>query len=158
MENHRKRLSDILQNDDKSKLQSLYQKTEAAGDFLPLPGGEYPARIVSGRFFTSKEKGTPGYKLTFEVTEGEFQGRRCWYDVWLTSAAMPLAKRDLGKLGVTDLDQLDSPLPEGILCKVRVKKHQDDDKNEYNQVRSFEVTGVEKEPFAPEPEKGEPQP
>ncbi len=101
----RRKLSDILRGSDRDALAKKWKETEAAEDVAPLPPGEYTFRILSGELFTSKQ-GTPGYKLTLEVTEGEHEGRRAWHDIWLTPAALAMAKRDLGKLGATDLEQL----------------------------------------------------
>ena len=96
----RKSLSDILSQGSQQQLHDAWNSTEAADEFKPLPPGEYLARIVTGELFTAKTKGTPGYKLTFRVVDGEHAGRQFWHDVWLTPAALPMAKRDLAKLGV----------------------------------------------------------
>jgi hypothetical protein len=152
----RKKLSDILRNGDRSTLQQAWAESKAAGEFAPLPAGEYAARLVSGEVFTAKAKGTLGYKLAFEIAEGGYQGRRCWHDLWLTPAAMPMTKRDLAKLGVTELAQLDRPLPAVFLCRVRLVMRTADDGTQYNAVRLFEVTGIEPEEFAPT--EGGPQP
>jgi hypothetical protein len=146
----RKRLSDILhQQDDRERLSSLWKTTAAAAEFAPLPPGEYTFRILSGELFTSK-RGTPGYKLTLEVTEGEHEGRRAWCDYWLTPAAIPMTKRDLAKIGVTNLDQLERPLPAGILIRGKLALRKDDDGNESNRLIRFECVGVEpSDPFAP---------
>ena len=70
------KLSDILQQgSDCEKLTSLWKTTAAAAEFAPLPKGEYAFRIVAGELFTRATR-TPGYKLTLEVAEGEFEGRR----------------------------------------------------------------------------------
>lgn len=100
----RKSLSDILHQGDRENLSRVWGETKAADDFAPLPTGEYVARIVGGELSTSRTKGTPSYKLTFRVLEGEHQGRQFWHDVYLTPAALPMAKRDLGKVGVTALE------------------------------------------------------
>ena len=79
-------------------------------------------------------------------------GRQFWHDLWLTPAALPMTKRDLGKLGVTRLEQLEQPLPHGIRCKVKLARRRGDDGVEYNHVRSFEVVGIDKpeaDAFAP---------
>src|SRR5262249_10545058 len=103
----RKKLSDILQfKSDRENLTSLWKTTAAAAEFAPLPKGEYTFRILAGELFKSS-RGTPGYKLTLEVTEGEFEGRRAWCDFWLTPAALPMAKRDLAKIGVNNPEQLE---------------------------------------------------
>src|SRR5262249_38203005 len=86
------------------------------------------------------------------VLDGEFAGRQVWLDLWLTQAALPMTKRDLAKLGVTAFEQLDRPLPQGIRCRVKVTLRIGDDGNQFNAVRSFDVTGIESlhdEPFAP---------
>lgn len=149
----RKNLSDILAGSDRDSLATAWGETKAADDFgVPLPPGEYVAHVVAGDLSVSKTKGTPGYKLSFRVAEGEHQGRRFWHDVYLTPAALPMAKRDLGKLGVTSLGQLERPLPQGIRCKVKLVLHRDDSGAEFNKVRHFEVVGVDKpeaDPFAP---------
>ena len=150
----RKKLSDILQTSaDRDALRRKWADTKAAEEFGVLPADEYVAEIIDGECINSKSNGTPGYKLTFQITEGEYVGRRFWHEVWLSAAALPMAKRDLGKLGVTDFDQLDGPLPAGIVCKVRVVKRTDDDGTERNRIRTFDVLRIEEpkaDPFAPQ--------
>lgn len=146
----RKKLSDILYASDRESLHRAWATTEAAAEFAPLPRGEYTFRILSGELFVSKRNSTPGYKLTLEVTEGEFAGRRAWCDFWLTPAALPMSKRDLDKLGITSLDQLERPLPPGILIKGKLSLRADDDGNESNRLTRFECIGVEPpDTFAP---------
>ena len=116
------------------------------------PAGEYVARIIGGELVTSRSKGTPGYKLTFTVLDGDHVDRQFWHDIWLTPAALPMAKRDLAKLGVSSLGQLEQPLPLGIRCSVKLALRRDDDGSEYNRVRRFEVLGIDKpdrDAFAP---------
>jgi hypothetical protein len=141
--NERKKLSDILhQSADRERLARLWKTTTAAEERGPLPPAEYTFRVVSGELFASK-RGTPGYKLCLEVTEGEYQDRRCWHDFWLTPAALPMTKRDLAKLGVTDLEQLERPLPAGILIRGRLVTRRDDDGNVCNRLVRFECIGTE---------------
>ena len=146
-------LSDILRDaGGVGDLADLWSRTDAAGEMGPLPAGEYVAHIVGGDLETSRTRGTPGYRLTFEVFEGQYAGRKFWHDCWLTPAAIPQSKRDLGKLGITALEQLDRPLPRGIRCRAKLALRRDDDGNEHNRVRSFEVIGIDPpkaDPFAP---------
>lgn len=154
----RKSLSEILLQGDREKLATAWQSTKAAEDFKPLPAGDYVATIEAGELFTSKTKGTGGYKLAFRVVEGEHTGRRFWHDVWLTEAAVSLAKRDLAKIGVTSLDQLERPLPQGIVCAVKLVLRQDDDGSDYNRVKRFDVLRIEPptpDPFAPTSTNGD---
>ncbi len=147
----RKKLSDILPQADRDNLARLWAISKPADDLGPLPAGEYHCRILDGSAFSAKS-GTPGYKITFEIADGDHAGRRTWHDVWLTPAAMSMAKRDLAKLGVTSPRQLDQPLPSGMLATVKLALRKDDDGTERNRVACFKVTGIEEpepEPFAP---------
>jgi hypothetical protein len=147
----RRKLSDILQGSDRDKIAKAFASAKAAADFGPLPAGEYLADITDGAFATAKT-GTPSYKLSFRVTEGDYAGRLFWHDVYLTEAALPMAKRDLGKLGVTSLDQLDRPLPAVFRCKARLSLRRDDNAGESNKVLRFEVIEIVKpevDAFAP---------
>jgi hypothetical protein len=147
----RKKLADILLNSDRDKLGRIWESTKAADDLRPLPSGEYRCTVASGELFNSKS-GTPGYKLKLVVVDGEHADRVVWHDVWLSEAALPMAKRDLGKLGVTSLDQLERPLPDGIVVAAKVALRKNDDGTEYNRVNRLDVVGIEPpepEPFAP---------
>jgi hypothetical protein len=147
----RRKLSDILLNSERDRLTESWRSTKAADDLKPIPSGEYRCRITDGNLHTAK-RGTPGYKITLEVIDGDHAGRKLWYDFWLTEDALPLAKRDLAKLGVTDLEQLERPLPQGIVLNAKVVLRRNDDGSETNRITRFEVVGVEPiepDPFAP---------
>ena len=148
----RKSLAEILRNGQLESLASAWDSIKAAEEFAPLPGGEYVARVESSELFTSKENETPGYKLKFRVLEGEHASRLFWHGLWLTEAAIPMTKRDLLKLGVTSFDQLEQPLPQGIVCRVKLALRRSDDGVEFNRVRSFEMLRIdppEPDAFAP---------
>jgi len=153
------KLSDILTaggfgGDDFS---NAWQNTQAADEFRPLPPGEYVCHADRGELKAART-GTPSYSLTFKVIEGEHTGRLVWLDLFLTPAALPMAKRDLAKLGIDDPAKLELPLPLGMRCKVRVAVRKDDDGTERNRVVRFEVVGIDKpevDPFAPETEGGD---
>jgi hypothetical protein len=146
------KLQDILRDGAAERLRQSWDSTAAAGELAPLPPGEYTAHIIAGTLETARTRGTPGYKLTFRVCEGEYTGRQFWHDIWLTEAALPMAKRDLAKLGVTSLDQLDHPLPRGIRCRCKLVLRRGDDGAEFNKLRTFAVVGIdapEADAFAP---------
>jgi len=146
------KLSDILRNGDSDRLRQAWDTTEAAGELAPLPPGDYAAHIIAGTLETGRTRGTPGFKLSFRVCEGDFTGRQFWHDIWLTEASLPMAKRDLAKLGVTSLEQLEQPLPRGIRCSCKLVLRRGDDGAEYNKVRTFAVIGIdppETDAFAP---------
>ncbi len=97
-------------------------------------------------------KETLGYRITFEVVEGEYAGKRFWHTIFLTPKSMPQAKRDLAKFGIASMDQLKQPLTAVFLCVVDLTVRQDGD-YEGNRVRRFEVIGSSQlapDVFAPE--------
>jgi hypothetical protein len=156
--NERKKLSDILRGSDRDALAKQWKNTEAAKDLEPLPSGEYLFRVLSGEPFNAKS-GTAGYKLTLEVVEGEQEGRRAWHDIWFTPAALPMAKRDLAKIGIQadswgELEkELERPVPSGILIRARIALRKNDDGAEYNRIVRFEPAGIEPgDAFEPPPE------
>lgn len=145
------KLTDIL-NGHGGDFGKQWDSTAAAGEFSPLPRGEYVCHVTRGDLESSRSKGTPGFKIEFTVIEGEFAGRKVWHDCWLIPAALPHSKRDLIKLGIKSPDQMEVPLPRGIRCRVTVVVWKDNNGIETNKVRSFEVVGIdtpEADPFAP---------
>ncbi len=89
--NECKKLADILLNSDRDRLDRAWSTTKAAEDLKPLPSGEYRCSIASGELFNAKS-GTPGYKLKLVVLDGDHVDRVVWHDVWLSEAALPMAK------------------------------------------------------------------
>jgi hypothetical protein len=144
------RLSEILRNGDEDDLRRAWHETQSAGEYEPLPRGDYVAIVRSGQCIQSRTNGTPGYRITFEVSEGEYHGRLFWHEVWLTQKAMGYAKRDLEKLGIHSIDALDKPMRAGMVVTAHVVLRSNDFGAEYNQVRSFRVQrvdGSEADPF-----------
>ena len=147
------KLSDILNTGNGRNIDELWNTTTAANDFAPLPRGTYICRLNSGKLRQART-GTPEYVLAFKVLDGEHKGRLVWHSLYLTPAALPMTKRDLAKIGVTALEQLEHPVPKWLRCKVQVVLRRDDDGSERNRVRTFEALGIdvpEVDPFAPEP-------
>jgi hypothetical protein len=151
----RKSLVDVLRS-SRDELARAFDEAEVAGDLVTLPRGTYRCRLADGTLDESKG-GTPGYTLVFTIDDGEHKGRKLWHTCWLTPAALPMSKRDLGKLGIAKLDQLERPFPACFLCDVKVVVRADDDGTERNRVSSFEVVGVLDDPTA-DPDFGAPMP
>lgn len=154
----KKRLTDILHGGERERIAAAFNETDAATDFEPLPPNTYDAHLIGLDLFNSRG-GTPGVKMTFRVVEGDYTGRQFWNDLWLTEAALPMTKRDLAKLGITTMDQIESELPQWIRCRCKVALRRDDDGNEYNRVRKFDVIGIDKperDAFAPPDDDTEP--
>ncbi len=154
----RKSLSDILRSGDRESLSRAWGETQAADDYgTPLPAVEYVCHLISADFFNAATKGTPGVKLCFKIIEGEHADRRIWHDCWLTPAALGQTKRDLAKLGITAIEQLELPPPQGIRGKVKLTLRRDNDGSEFNKVKRFEVVGIdepERDAFAPQDAPG----
>src|SRR5262249_41024211 len=150
MTTQRKKLSDILQGKS-SWVGGDWSKIQAAPDYgKPIPRGKYSARLLDAEPFVAPLKGTPGVKLRFEIREGEHRGRQLSYTIWLTDAAKAGAVRDFAKLGIHSQEQLEDGVPPGILTDLFVVIRTSEAGEEYNEVRTFEVTGVEQgDAFAP---------
>lgn len=126
--------TDVLRDDEWDDLVRQYAEVEAAPDPEPVPSGTYKVHVVHGKLFRSPEKGTRGYRLTFEVVEGEHRGRRIWDTTWITGPALSTAKRKLGALGFRGLEQVHDPLPENLFCTVQVTVRREDDGSLWNRV------------------------
>lgn len=140
MQNEIRSLSESIREvSGKAQSQSwadAWNTTEAAGLYAPLPTGKYTARAICGELGNNR-KGTPRYRVDFEITEGEHVGRRLAHEFYLTPAALPLSKRDLGILGIERPEQMGQPL-RPVRVVLRVALRADDDGTEYNLVRGIE--------------------
>ena len=137
------RFGDIV-NGGNGNLDNIFNdwdKVQSADDYgTPLPAGKYVCVWKKGELATSGKKGTPSYKLTFEVEAGFHSGRKVWSDIWLTPASRTIAKRDLLKLGITNpREQLSQPIPKWLRVAVWVGLQSDDSGTERNTVTRFEV-------------------
>jgi len=141
MGGYSRRLIDILNGESREDLARRFDETEAAPEYAPVPKGVYSAELSGGEL-TNSGSGTPGYTLGFTIREGEFAGRRVWHTLWLTPAAMPMTKRDLTKVGITRLEQLERPVPPGIVCQLTVTVRTDDDGETRNRVTRYEVVEI----------------
>ena len=151
-----KRLTDILGNSEVDAIRQTWAATEASGESGPLPGGEYLAVVggVRRRQNWHAERENPARGPSPSVHESATVAR-----CWLTPAAMPGSKRDLMKLGILDLEQLNRPIPPGIIVSVKVALRKDDDGTERNRLTKFDVLRIEPpmpNPFTPTAPAGAP--
>lgn len=135
------RFSDILSGDALDELARRFDEAEAAPEFEPVPAGTYEVDLVHGELRRS-QNGTVGYTCHFEIAEGEYRGRKIWHTAWLSDAAMNYSKRDLAKLGITQLGQCSDPVPPGIYCTINVVRRTDDDGRQWNEVKKITAGGV----------------
>lgn len=148
------RLADLLGTAGLGDLSDQFATTEAAAERETLPPGKYLCRVARGELGTSRNTGTPRYSLRLEVIEGPHAGHAVYHDCWLTPAALPQAKRDLAKLGVQSLSQLERPLPPGIIVEAHVVIRTSDGGDSRNAVKRFafirhDEAAVEDPDFAP---------
>jgi hypothetical protein len=150
----RKKLTDIRKQHGGSWINGNWSDIAPAPEFGPVPAGIYEAHLIGKDAFRAGT-GTPGIKLTFSIlNDGPYKGRRQWYDIWLSEANSPNARRDFAKLGIHEKSQIDLPLPtdKRIRCRIVVVVDKIDNGDLFNKVKRFEAIGldpVEADPFAP---------
>lgn len=66
--------------------------------------GSYKARATEALLIKSKDKGTPGIQVNFEVTEGDFAGQTVRWDGWLTEKTAERTLESLSYCGWTGDD------------------------------------------------------
>jgi len=148
------RLTDLLGSAGLGDLSDQFASAEAAAERELLRPGRYVCRVARGELGKSRNTGTPRYTLRFEVVDGPHAGLAVYHDVWLTPAALPQAKRDLAKLGVRSLSQLERPLPPGIIVEAHVVIRSSDGGDQRNLVKRFDfvrhdAAAVDDPDFAP---------
>lgn len=118
-----------------------------------FPPGFYKARAVASDIGVSNTKGTPFIAVTFEITEGEYEGKLIEWKGWSTEKTSERLVDDLRTLGYagSDPEDLASLSAEGVAEKLPNAvslKIQDD---EYNgNVRSIVrfISPAHREPTA----------
>ena len=100
----------LIPSEDDGAADSSLHGYDAADAHISIPPSLYFARIVSGRM-TKTSRGEDGYKLTFEVVEGQYRGRRISRTWLFSERAIRFTKRDLCDLGLNHSKQLREPYP-----------------------------------------------
>lgn len=101
-------------------------------DFEPMPKGEYLATGIESEMKETKKGDGHYLQITWEVIEGEYQGRKLWSRLNLDNpnqTAVDIAKRELASIcratGVYSPRDSDELLDKPIVLKVKVRKRQD---------------------------------
>jgi hypothetical protein len=127
-----------------------FDAAQPAPEFAPVPPGIYIARVLRGKYTTTK-KGKEAYLMQFEVLEGPHTGKTI-PRIWTFGAKeLSYTKRDLAKFGLTTSTQLLSPFPEpGREYRVRlvVALQRGDDGVERNDIKRIEIIRVVESPVA----------
>jgi hypothetical protein len=63
-----------------------YNLEDVKNEFEALPQSTYEAKIAECEFTTSKSSGKPMLKFTWEVLDGEFQGRKLFDNVLIETS------------------------------------------------------------------------
>ena len=129
-------------------------EVEPNAPFEVIPAGKYNAVIVESEMKATRA-GTGRYlKLVFEITDGEFAGRKLFASINLENPnpdAVRIGRAELSAVchAVNVLDLQDTVqlhnLP--MVITVRVKKNQDGEPT--NEVRGYEAAAVVRAPAAP---------
>lgn len=142
-----------------------FDATEPAPEFTPVPPGIYSACVLRGEYRETSAK-ADGYRLRFEITEGE-HARKTLIRTWTFGPrALAYTKRDLSPFGLTTTAKLLSPFPEPgreYQCRLVVALQRGDDGVERNDIKRIDLVRVVESPAAaymlPEQgEGGEPKP
>jgi len=123
----------------------------AAPEFSPLPPGIYTARILRGEYTQTTRTGADAYRLRFEVTEGEHNGKTAIRTWTFSPKALPYTKRDLTPFGLTTSAALLSPFPSAgreYLVRLVVALQRGDDGIERNDIKRIDLVSVLESPAA----------
>jgi len=127
-----------------------FDAAQAAPEYAPLPPGIYTARILEGKY-SSTRAGADAFRMRFEVTEGEHRGKTAIRTWTFGPKALAYTKRDLSPFGLTTTAKLLSPFPEpgrDYLVRLVVALQRGDDGIERNDLKRIDIVKVEDSPVA----------
>lgn len=120
---------------------------EQTDGFQPIPEGEYEAYVFDVEK-TEFRSGNDGYKITYNIAEGQYKGRRLWDNLVITPKAYwKLAQFWKAVTGLSgevevDTDQLADFVGKRVLVKVGIEQNTYQGKTEdRNVVKSVAFTG-----------------
>ena len=118
----------------------------------PIPPGKYEVDVLRSELKRAKT-GTPLYRLSLSVHDGEHAGRKLWRDYFLTENAVAISRRELARLGIESSAQMRQPLPVGLIALAVVGIEQDDRtgerRNTVVSVTKLRIDPPAADPFAP---------
>lgn len=134
-------------------------QVEPAGDFTPVPPGDYKVQIISSEMVATKTGNGHMLKLELEIVDGDQAGRKLYDRLNLdnpNSQAVEIAQRTLsaichavGRMSVQDSEELHM-LP--MVAVVKVDPPRNVNGKEYgasNSVRTYKATGNSTAAFKP---------
>lgn len=121
------------------------QEVEPNSGYTPIPAGKYLAIITEDEMKDTKRGDGRYLKLTFEIIEGEYNGRKLWAQLNLENPnpeAVKIARGDLsaicravGVMRLQDSVELHN-LP--LVINVRCKKNRETDEMQ-NEIKGYEA-------------------
>lgn len=118
----------------------------------PIPPGKYEVEVLRSEIKRAKT-GTPLYRLSLAVRDGEHAGRKLWKDFFLTENSAGRSRRELAQLGITTSAQMREPLPVGFIALAVVGVENDDRTGELRNIvvnlTKLRIDPPAADPFAP---------
>ena len=103
-----------------------------------IPSGRYSAVVVDVEEKISDSSGHPYYSWTFEVTSGEFKGRKLWNNTSLQEQALWKLKETLEALGIDCSKKVEfqESAMAGLRCDliVGIRVYDEKDRNDVKQI------------------------
>mgnify|MGYP000598559207 CR=1 FL=1 len=119
-----------------------------APEYEPLPPGVYTAKVLRGELVKTRA-GADAYRITLEVLDAPFAGRRVARTWTFSPAALPYTKRDLGILGLQRSEQLRAPFPplgSEHVVRLTIALRRGDDGRDWNDIKRIELLAVTESP------------
>ena len=107
-----------------------FSTVEDVQDFTPLPKGKYRCQLVEVEEATT-QSGYEMWKIRFEVTEGEFNGRFIFDNLFFSDKGLKRTKLLCNRLGLDVSGELDLTPDKikGLACYVEVDVEEYEDSN-----------------------------
>ena len=135
-------------------------EVEPSTGFSAIPAGKYLAVITEDEMKETRSGGGQYLKLTFEIIDGEYKGRKLWVNLNLVNAnpkAVEIARADLSAIcravGVMQLQDTVQLYNLPLVINVKCKKDPETDEMR-NEVKGYEA----KASFAPNAAPATPAP
>jgi hypothetical protein len=117
-------------------------------EFEPIPAGDYLAQIVDSEIAPTKSGSGQMLKLTYEILQGELEGRRVWDRLNIVNAnadAQRIAQQQLKKLcdalgtgAISDSEELHF---RPVIIHVAIRQDKSGDYGPQNVIRKFSPAG-----------------
>lgn len=114
-----------------------YDLENVSSEFEALPEGQYLAKLVSAEL-TKSSTDKPMIKVTWEVTDGEYEGRKIFDNIVITPGAEFKMKQYAELVGIESGSQIDTQdfiNAEGLISLIQ-KEYQGEIRNNIKKVQA----------------------